>query len=548
MLFGPPRVGVVDADGFVVGRSVKTRSGQWVSEDAALNYSAAWCATRVISEAVGSLPLLTYRRMPDNGRELATDHPLYELLKFSPNESMGSTVFREGRTMHQVNYGNGFAEIEVERRQIVALHPIHPSRVHAPTKSERAQGWAYSVRNNDNSQVLMRRDEMLHVPGVLSEDGVWGKGVIQYARESLGFANAVEQHGADYFGSGAQPKGILTAPGMKDPEQRRNMRKEWKEVHGSNNGEIAIFPPESKYSPITIGNEDSQFLETRKHNINEFARWYRVPAHMLGDLERATFSNIEQQSIDFIAYSLLPWLRKWEEELMRKLLSEAEREEYFIEFNLAGLLRGDISSRMTAYQLALQNGIMTINEVRRLENLPGIGPAGDVNYVQLNMSTAQRIMDGTEQRSGATERPAKQEALPLIAPIADALGAPHGKEALRNVLVDAVARVLSKEANAAQRAISGSQFLDWLDSFYAKHQATAYETLRPALAMMNAMGMARDLTATTKALCDESKALLRSAAKNMTTEQSIAMLKSWPTQRAAQVADELLKETSNVAA
>lgn len=281
----------------VGARTFRTRSNVSVDEDVALTYSAVWCATRVLAETLASLPLITYHRTKGDDREHATEHTLYEICKTAPNPQMGSMPFREGRTHHQVNWGNAFSEIEWDsmiperRTQVVALHPIHPARVWPvnSTVKEYDQGYRYQVRNNDGSSVLMRPDEMLHVPGVLSEDGIWGKGVIAHARESVGFGIATERFGASFFGSGGQPKGVLNLPGMKDPEARRSFRSEWKEVHGSPEaGEVAILPVEGKYTQLSLTNEDSQFLGTRKFNVNEIARWYRIPAHMLGDLERAT--------------------------------------------------------------------------------------------------------------------------------------------------------------------------------------------------------------------------------------------------------------------
>lgn len=576
---GPSKRAGAFFDGFsFVQTGAGTRANVYVSEDTALNYAAVWCATRVIAETIGSLPAVLYRKLPDNGREQATDHPLFDILKLTPNEDMGSTVFREGRAMHQINWGNGFAEIERDGDMVVALHPIHPSRVRLTTKQDQNRGLYYRVRNDDNEEVHLRKDEMLHIPGVLSEDGIWGKGVIQYARESIGGAIKVDRHGYDYFGSGAQPKGILITPGMKDPEQRRSMRSEWRDLHGSNSGEIAIFPPDTTYSPISISNEDSQFLETKKHNVNDFARWYRIPAHMLGDLERATHSNIEQQSIDFVIYSILPWVRKWEEELTRKLLSEDERHEYFIEFNFAGLLRGDIMSRMSAYKIALETGIMTLNEVRRLENLPGIGPAGDQNFVQLNMTTAQRMLESPDvQQSGAMTDEQAKAMFDAWTRGAVAQQHPHDSLVLaeiqklrsridtltmqqqegakfvaasRVVLVEALGRMFAKEANAASRAAGGSQFLDWIDSFYGKHEKALSEALGPAFVSLAAAGKNRSLVLSVRVIVDESKASLREAARTMSKEQTEAMLKQWPTVRAEQTADQILKEEEheNVAA
>jgi HK97 family phage portal protein len=401
-LFGPARRAMTTGDltntafwSSFSGR--RTLAGSRVSEDLALTYSAVWRCTRILAEAIAGLPLITYRRIDGDGREPATDLAVFDLLKTSPNPDMGAVPFREGRSGHQVNWGGGFAEIETDYRtgEPVNLWPIHPARVRPTwvTDTIDRDEYPYCVQNADQSWLPMKREEMLHIPGVFSEDGIWGKGTIAYAREAIGGAFAVERHGFSYFGSGAQPKGVLNIPGMSDPEARRNFRREWKEVHGSpDSNEIAILPVEGKFSPITISMEDSQFLQTRKFNVGEVARWYGVPAHMVGEYEKAAaYASVEAQGIEFIIYSLMAWLRKWEDQLNLKLLSRAQRSQYFIEHNLAGLVRGDLKTRMEAYRTALQIGIMTINECRRLENLPTIGEAGDENYVQLNMTTAKAM-------------------------------------------------------------------------------------------------------------------------------------------------------------
>ncbi len=397
---------------------VRTQAGTVVDEDLALTYSACWCATRLLAETVASLPLVVYRRKKNDDREQAPDHPLYDLLKTAPNGDMGSMAFREGRTQHQVNWGNGFAEIEREtadpRSPIVALNPIHPRRVRptrpADTDYRGMPLWPkypYMVRNNDGTSTALRADEMLHIPGVLSEDGVWGKGVIAYARQSIGFGLGTERHGASVFGNGSVPRGIVKVPGLKDSDARKAFRAEWKQIHGSpDSGEIAILPVDGEFQQITISNEDNQFLQTRVHNVKEIARWYRIPVHMLSELAGpAGYNSIEMFSLEFVIYSLLPWIRRWEEQLELKLLTAEERKEYFVEHLLAGLLRGDLTTRFNAYAVALNNGFMTRNEVRRLENLNSVGPAGDKLFVPLNMVPLEEAGMGTPATGAAVLGP-----------------------------------------------------------------------------------------------------------------------------------------------
>lgn len=534
LLLGSPRKRTGGGDqgwhvmGGVGGR--RTLAGPVINEDRALNFSAVWCATRILAETIGGLPLPIYQRMADGGRQQVGSHYLSDILKLSPNPYMGAMPFREGRVSHQVNWGNAFAELERNPRgEVVAMWPIHPTRVRPVRPSDKQPDYAYWVRNNDGSSVMLRQDEVLHLPGVLSDDGIWGKGVVQYARESIGFGMATEQHGAAYFGNGAQPKGILTAAGLtKDPELRRNMRAEWKEVHGSpDSNEIVILPLDSTYVPISISNEDSQFLETRKHNITEIARWYRVPPHMLADLDRATFSNIEHQGLDFVIYSIMPWVRKWEDELNRKLLNLAERQEFFIEFNLAGLLRGDIKSRMEAYKLALESGIMTINEVRRLENMNNVGPDGDQHFFPLNMTTIARLATGPQQQP----TPAAKTNTASLA-------------ATRAVVGDALSRMFTKEANAVQRMAKNAE-LDLtaaLGEFHAKHSETCSEAFTAVAALLTSCDIptqANDLAA--KVVID-SAVIILAAYDSCTHEQFAKLMSGWAAARTEQTLKTIFAE------
>ena len=485
---------------------VRTQSGTRVDEYIALTYAACWCATRIIAETEASLDLFTYRRDGKDGQDTrhATDLPLYDKLLHAPNPDMDSMAFREGRTAHQVNWGNAFAEIEFERpgdptSDLVALWPIHPSRVKPvrPGDGDDLRGYRYLVRNNDGTTVPMRANEMLHVPGVLSEDGIWGKGTVAHARESIGMGLGTERHGATSVGSGNLPRAVLfsNSPMLKDKEARASFRAEWRQTHGSpDSGELGILPGDAKLEPLSFNNRDSQFLESRVHNVREIARWYRVPVHMLGDLEKASYNSIEQLGLEFVAYSLLPWLRRWEKQISMKLIAPQDRSTVYVEHYLRGLLRGDLKSRMDAYKTALMVGIMTINEVRRLENLNSIGPAGNVHYVPLNMTTAERMESGDlptptgkgkagDDKQGADEftrsmsrlmrdqrRAAKglsrRRKAALTVPALEGRKTGHAVsvDAVRGVLVDAFGRALTKLVKALGREMATlTDFPGWLD-------------------------------------------------------------------------------------
>jgi HK97 family phage portal protein len=365
---------------------VKTRSGVAVDQRNAYTYSAVWCATRVIAETLSSIPLTVRKRLPTGGSDPVPEHPVSQFFSLSPCEGLAAVPFRESRIAHQVNWGNGFAEIERNNAgDPIALRPIHPSWISPAPIEALENGFPYRIRMASGAFDLASGDQILHVPGVLSEDGLWGKGVIQHARESIGFGLSTERHGATFFGSGAQPRGVVKMAGYLDQEKRRAFRAEWKALYGSPDAsEVAILPPEGSYQPVTLSNEDSQFLETRKFNVNEIARWYRVPPHLLMDLDRATFSNIEHQSIEFVRH-LVPWTLKWEAECTLKLLSEEEREDgLFISHDFASLLVGDVKSRYESYSIALQSGVLSLNEAREKEGLAPVA-GGEKNWMPLNL-------------------------------------------------------------------------------------------------------------------------------------------------------------------
>ena len=238
----------------------------------------------------------------------------------------------------------------------------------------------------EGSSVRLKPTDVLHIPG-LGFDGLVGYSPIAMAKNALGMAIACEEFGAKFFANGAAPSGVLEHPGtIKDPARVRDA---WQSQFGgsSNSGKVAVLEEGMKYTPISISPEQAQFLETRKFQINEIARIFRVPPHMVGDLEKSSFSNIEQQSLEFVKYTLDPWIIRWEQSMARVLLSLDEKKDLFIKFNLEGLLRGDYQSRMNGYSIARQNGWMSANDIRELENLDRI-PAeqgGDLYLINGSM-------------------------------------------------------------------------------------------------------------------------------------------------------------------
>ena len=369
-----------------------TTSGKTVTERSAMQMTAVYSCVRILAEAVAGLPLHLYRYNADGGKEKAIDHPLYLLLHDEPNPEMSSFVFRETLMTHLLLWGNAYAQIiRNGKNQVVALYPLMPNKM-SVDRDENGKLYYTYYRGSDEAirdrqyAVKLQPSDVLHIPG-LGFDGLVGYSPIAMAKNAIGMAIACEEYGAKFFANGAAPGGVLEHPGtIKDPAR---VRESWQHTFGGsgNANKIAVLEEGMKYTPIGISPEQAQFLETRKFQINEIARIFRVPPHMVGDLEKSSFSNIEQQSLEFVKYTLDPWIVRWEQSIMRSLLLQSEKKEYFVKFNLEGLLRGDYQSRMNGYAIARQNGWMSANDIRELENQDRI-PAeegGDLYLINGNM-------------------------------------------------------------------------------------------------------------------------------------------------------------------
>ncbi len=389
-----------------------TASGMPVTERTAMTYSAVWAATRLLSATGAALPLNLKQRTPA-GSETAFTDPRQRRVHSVPNDEMGSMMFRTTMINSQVNWGNGYAEIERFGRD-VRLWPIHASRVEVK-RDEQTDELMYEVNGDDQGipPQTLTADEMLHVPSMISSDGIVGRGVIQNARESIGMGMATERQGAAYFKNSARPAVVIKGGKFKDSESREEYRRMWAEVHGGavNNAKPAMLPQDADISILSFSPEDSQFLQTRQHNTEEIARWYGVPPHMIGHLLRSTFNNIETQSIEFVTYSLVPWLKLWEEELNRKLLTEQEQQTMFFKHNVEGLLRGDTAARAAFYTALFGIGVFSINDILVLEDRNTIGPDGDKRFVPLNMTTVENAGEPQEPTSPTTPpaQPAEDE-------------------------------------------------------------------------------------------------------------------------------------------
>ena len=399
-------------------------AGKNVNERSAMQMTAVYACVRILSEAIAGLPLHMYRYKDDGGKEKAFDHNLYHLLHDEPNPEMTSFVFRETLMTHLLLWGNAYAQIiRNGKGEVIALYPLMPNRMTVNRDSNGMLYYQYQKSNDDaptmeGSSVILSPSEVLHVPG-LGFDGLVGYSPIAMAKNAIGLSIAAEEYGAKFYANGAAPSGVLEHPGvLKDPAK---VRDSWNAAFGgsSNSHKVAVLEEGLKYTPISISPNEAQFLETRKFQIDEIARIFRVPPHMVGDLEKSSFSNIEQQSLEFVKYTLDPWVVRWEQSLSRALLSEDEKKSYFFKFNVDGLLRGSYHERMQGYSIGIQNGFMCPNDVRELENLDMIPDEMGGNKFMVNgnmvdlknVGAAYQPNTPTEQTSETTEetQPSKEE-------------------------------------------------------------------------------------------------------------------------------------------
>lgn len=371
----------------------RTTSGKTVNERTALQTTAVYACVRILSETIASLPLHVYR-YTEGEKAKDTEHVLYTLLHDEPNPDMTSFVFRETLMSHLLIWGNAYSQILRNRSgQVIGLYPLLPDQMSVHRSEKGKLYYVYNRYEEDNpnfqekGSIVLSQEEVLHIPG-LGFDGLIGYSPIALAKNAVGMTLACEEYGASFFGNGANPGGVLEHPGiLKDPAK---VRDSWNAVYqGTRNAhKVAVLEEGMSYKQIGIPPEEAQFLETRKFQVNEIARLFRIPPHMVGDLEKSSFSNIEQQSLEFVKYTLDPWVVRFEQALKKSLLLPEEKKTHFIKFNVDGLLRGDYQSRMNGYAIGRQNGWLSTNDIRELEELNPISPeeGGDLYLINGNMT------------------------------------------------------------------------------------------------------------------------------------------------------------------
>lgn len=363
-----------------------TSSGINVSENLAMNLSSVWACVQVLSQTIGSLPIITYRRAA-GGKERASEHRLYNFLRYNPNRDMTAYSWKSAMMVNLGFCGNHYSEIERDSMgRPVALWPMEASR----TRPMRAKNGAiiYEYNKASGGRVLLDSYDVFHVKG-LSTNGLVGLSQIAAARDVYGVAIAQQTSASKFFANGGQISGVLESDAnLTDPAYKR-IKESWEASHTGvqNAHKAAILDNGLKFKAISINPEEQQLLESRKFSVEEIARLYRMPMHKIQNLDKATFSNIEQQSIEFVTDTIRPWLVNIEEEIQSKLVMPSEQEEVYCEFLIDALLRGDIKARSEAYQMAINNGWMTANEIRERENMNRLpGDTGNKFFMPLNIA------------------------------------------------------------------------------------------------------------------------------------------------------------------
>ena len=398
-------------------------SGERVDEKSAMQIATVYACVRLLAESVAQLPLRLYREKEGGqGKERATDHPLYRILYRQTNPEMSAFSFREVLMTHLLLWGNSYSQIVRDGKNgILGLYPLLPENVEIDRDANGELYFIYHAYTDEKpgesgSDIYFKRDEILHIPG-LGFNGLVGFSPIAMMKNSLGTTLAVEKYGSSFFRNGAQPSGVLEHPGvLKDPQK---IRDNWTAVYGGagNAHRVAVLEEGMAYKPISLPPEDSQFLSTREFGVEEICRIFRVPPHMVQSLKRATFSNIEHQSLDYTIYTLTPWLVRIEQAIIKDLLLDEEKDEYFPKFNVDGLLRGDYESRMRGYATGFSNGFLTVNDICRLEDMDVVpeSEGGDFHvingsYVQLkNVGQAYTGQAQPEEPEEPEPEPTREE-------------------------------------------------------------------------------------------------------------------------------------------
>jgi len=385
------------------GAGLTSASGASVTADTALTISAVFACVALISRTLASISLVTYRRTAEDGRERARDYFLYPLLHDAPNEEQTSLEFLEMLQGHVLLRGNAYVAIDRAMGVPVRLVPLHPDNVR-PERDKKTGAvvyrWRPTAQGVEGRDFSARRGEIMHVRSFIGRDGITGMSVIEAARNSMGLSISLEEHASRLFSNGAVFSGVLTNPTALKPDRHEQLRKDFAEKYsgGANAYKPLILESGMDWKSIGMKADDSQFLESRAWQISDIGRWFLVAPHMIGDMDKSTSwgTGIEQQQIGFVQFTMRYWGVLWEQAIRRDLIPPKDRDTYFSEFLFDALLRGDSIARASSLQIQLQNGALSPDEWRALENRNPIpGGFGKQHIIMANMTTLDKL--GQEQ-------------------------------------------------------------------------------------------------------------------------------------------------------
>ncbi len=475
----------------------RTASGMVVTPDTALQSTAVFGCVRILAESIASLPLVVYRRTPA-GKERATDFSLYGLLHDLPNPEMTSFEMIEVMMGGLLLWGNAYCYLEMDAGgRVVEIWPLRPDRMTARREMDGELLYYYRLpdRTPGPKTAVLRPDQVWHVRS-FGLDGQMGISIIGMARQAIGLALATEEFGARFFSNDARPGIVLQHPGTMTDAAYTRLKESWSETYQglSNAHKAAILEEGVRVEKIGIPPEEAQFLETRKFQVTEIARIFRVPPHMLADLERATFSNIEHQSIEFVTHSLRPWIVRIEKSILRCLLLPNERAQYFARFSVDALLRGDIKARYDAYAVGRMYGWLSLNDILDMEDRNTIGPEGDMRLSPLNLVPLEQMRNGLRAASTDPREERRLLAGGVEERKARAVAARRRLAATyQRVISDTAGRLVKREAQdihrQAKKLLGGrslERFRDWLGEYYGRDHRPVVE--RQMLPVMLAYG------------------------------------------------------------
>jgi HK97 family phage portal protein len=430
------------------------QAGMHVNHDTALQFSAVFRAIDYISSQLAMVPWCVYR--DDGNKKIKIEtHPAYRLLYSQPNPEMTAFTFKQTLLAHALSWGNGYAEIIRDRGGRPAeLWPISPDRVEV-TRDPDTQKVVYEISNARDGKTLLAQEQMFHLHG-MGFDGLVGYSVVSMASRAIGLGMAADQFGASFFQNGTATSGVLEHPGKIGEEAIKNLRDSWNDQYrGPGKAHKPVILEEGmQWKPISIPPDDAQFLETRKFQVDEIARWYGLPPHKLQSMEHATFSNIEHQSIEVVKDALAPWAIRMEQEANRRLFASRSTP-FYSKMNLNALMRGDTAARGEWYTKMWNLGVFSINEIRELEDMNPVTD-GDKRFVQLNMTTLEK----------AGEEP---EPAPVL---------PEEEEEETQEIEEVAAKIVRREMfrlHDAAKRYEGDRdgFISWMFEFFAQHEQYA---------------------------------------------------------------------------